>query len=58
MPRHIEKALIASTSSIEAAAMTNVGIPWSIPYPLSDSDNKLGTTTAGDTAANTNLQDT
>jgi len=55
MPRQMENALIARTSSIEAAAITKVGIPLVTPYPLSDSERREGTTTAGETAERTNL---
>lgn len=47
---------MAKTSSTLAAAMTRVGIPLSRPQPLSERLRRLGTTTAGDTAAKTNLK--
>ena len=56
IPKNTPNPLIANTSSTLAAAMTSVGIPLSTPKPLSARDNILGTTTAGDTAARTNLQ--
>mmetsp|Transcript_18133 Transcript_18133/g.59224 ORF Transcript_18133/g.59224 Transcript_18133/m.59224 type:complete len:338 (-) Transcript_18133:618-1631(-) len=49
-PEAMEKPLIASTSSKEAAATTSDGIPLSTPYPLLCSSNIPNTTTAGETA--------
>ena len=48
--------VIANTSSTLAAAITNVGIPWSTPKPLFCKDNIDGTTTAGVTADKMNLK--
>ena len=49
------KPVIARTSSILAAAIIRVGMPLSTPYLLSCRFNNPGTTTAGETAAVTNL---
>jgi hypothetical protein len=35
IPRRIIKALMDKTSSILAAAITSVAMPWSFPYPRS-----------------------
>jgi hypothetical protein len=35
IPRRIIKALMDKTSSMLAAAITSVAIPWSFPYPRS-----------------------
>ena len=48
--------VIANTSSTLAAAITNVGIPWSTPKPRFCKDNIDGTTTAGVTADKMNLK--
>lgn len=47
---------MANTASNEQAAIMSVGMPLLTPYPLSDKLSIDGTTTAGDTTANTNLQ--
>ena len=49
---------MAKTFSSDAAATPSVGIPWSMPYPFSCSSRRDGTTTAGDTAAIKNLDQT
>lgn len=49
------KAEMAMTSSKVAAAITKVGIPFDLPYPLSWRLKRQGITTAGDTAAITAL---
>ena len=44
---------ITYTSSTDAPARISCGIPFFVPYPSSISFTILGTTTAGETAANT-----
>lgn len=56
MPNETPNPVMARTSSILAAAMTRVGMPLFRPNPLSARFNKDGTTTAGETAARTNLE--
>lgn len=48
-----ENSTITNTSSTDAPAIINCGIPSFVPYPSSINFNILGTTTAGETAANT-----
>ena len=57
IPNSTPNALMAKTSSTLAAAVTSVGIPLSTPRPRKKRLTMLGTTTAGDTAPSTDLQD-
>ena len=54
MPSRTVKQEMARTSSILAAAMTRLGIPFITPYPLSWRESRQDTTTAGLTAAREN----
>ncbi len=49
--KQMPKPVMEITSSKLAAARTMVGIPFATPYPRSCKSKRLGTTTAGDTAA-------
>ena len=51
MPSRTVKQEMARTSSILAAAITRLGIPFATPYPLSCRERRQETTTAGLTAA-------
>jgi hypothetical protein len=56
IPRNIPNKDIAAISSRLDAAMTSVEIPLSSPKPRSLRESSDGTTTAGETAAKTQLQ--
>jgi hypothetical protein len=55
MPKTTPNAVMATMSSMLDAAIMSVQMPLSVPYPRVCSDRRLGTTTAGETAASTNL---
>lgn len=58
MLKHVLNPVIARMSSKLLAAISKVGMPFSIPYPLSCKTSMEGTTTAGETAPTTKLRET
>lgn len=56
IPKQVVKQVIAMMSSTLHAAMRRVGIPCSKPYPSLCRSSIDGTTTAGETAPRTNLE--
>ena len=49
---HIPLLIIVTISSKVAAAMIAVGIPFALPYPLSNNETRQGTITEGDIQLN------
>lgn len=53
--KHVLNPVIAMMSSKLLAAISKVGMPFLMPYPLSCKRSMEGTTTAGETAPSTKL---
>lgn len=57
MLKNVLNPVIAKMSSKLLAAISKVGMPFSIPYPFSCKNSMEGTTTAGETAPSTKLRE-